>query len=355
MTHWSKVVTNLLEADTKDLRQLAKIAGHDPATFYRHTSVAELNLSTQDLTGMEFLDYLPKIPNIDQKERLRAEKRAEGILSQNKVVPTKIGRKVRELDLSETEFMNIALLKPMVYLQKLKITDVETEEDKKLINWESIKNNKYLETLEASWSNINTLEPLRGHFRLQALYVNNTQIKDIEPISNLLDLQFLNITDTFVSDLTPISNLNRLEKLFFHTTKITDITTLSKLKNLKGLYFVESEITNITPISQLEQLEDLYVLNNKFESGFDSIANLRNLKRLNLQGTNISDLEPLASMKHLRELYINNTNITDITPLENIASLKYVDAIQTSIQDWSPVNHVDIVEGRPNNWIKTGS
>lgn len=44
----------LLTADTTDLRELAILAKFNPNTFYRYTDLSDIDISGQDLTGMQF-------------------------------------------------------------------------------------------------------------------------------------------------------------------------------------------------------------------------------------------------------------------------------------------------------------
>lgn len=54
MPHWLDPILKILDAETTDLRELAKIAGGDPKTFYIGTSIDGANISGQDLRGMIF-------------------------------------------------------------------------------------------------------------------------------------------------------------------------------------------------------------------------------------------------------------------------------------------------------------
>lgn len=60
MAHWLDDVLLLLQADTSDLRELARLAGADPKTFYRGVDRSNLDLAGQDVEGMEFSDE-PKL------------------------------------------------------------------------------------------------------------------------------------------------------------------------------------------------------------------------------------------------------------------------------------------------------
>jgi hypothetical protein len=44
MTHWLDMVITLLQANTSDLRELARLAGADPKTFYQGIEIERLDL-----------------------------------------------------------------------------------------------------------------------------------------------------------------------------------------------------------------------------------------------------------------------------------------------------------------------
>ena len=48
MKHWLEMVIILLQSDTSDLRELCRIAGGDPSTFYRGVNLDHLDLSEAD-------------------------------------------------------------------------------------------------------------------------------------------------------------------------------------------------------------------------------------------------------------------------------------------------------------------
>lgn len=53
--HWLSTAADLLMADTADLRALARIAGGDPRTFYVTIDIRRVDISGQDISGMQFL------------------------------------------------------------------------------------------------------------------------------------------------------------------------------------------------------------------------------------------------------------------------------------------------------------
>ncbi len=53
MPSWQEKVVRVMMAETSDLRELARIAGRDPATFWRDANFRRADLSGQDLRGLD--------------------------------------------------------------------------------------------------------------------------------------------------------------------------------------------------------------------------------------------------------------------------------------------------------------
>jgi hypothetical protein len=53
MPHWLQTVIEILQAETSDLRELARLAGGDSRTFYKGVDPTKLELEGQNLDGME--------------------------------------------------------------------------------------------------------------------------------------------------------------------------------------------------------------------------------------------------------------------------------------------------------------
>jgi hypothetical protein len=74
--HWWDMVVTLLCAETKDLRELARIAGANPKTFYHGVDPANLDLVGQDLNGIEF-----RVISAEETEKIRSATTKEERLS----------------------------------------------------------------------------------------------------------------------------------------------------------------------------------------------------------------------------------------------------------------------------------
>jgi rod shape-determining protein MreB len=70
MPHWLDRIANLLEADTVDLRELARRAGGEPESFYIGTRIDGADLRGQDLVGMAFGPFDPTSVVIDDRTKM---------------------------------------------------------------------------------------------------------------------------------------------------------------------------------------------------------------------------------------------------------------------------------------------
>jgi hypothetical protein len=70
MSHWLQKVVAILKAETADLRELAHLAGGNPETFYRGAKMDGVDLSGQDLRGMEFTNLDLALVWTDSNTRL---------------------------------------------------------------------------------------------------------------------------------------------------------------------------------------------------------------------------------------------------------------------------------------------
>ncbi len=68
-----------------------------------------------------------------------------------------------------------------------------------------------------------------------------------------------------------------------------------------------------------------------------SISSLTELKRLDLNRTQVADLSPLAGMVEMQTLYLNDTQVTDLSPLAELAAMQTLSLNNTNVADLSPL------------------
>ncbi len=112
-----------------------------------------------------------------------------------------------------------------------------------------------------------------------------------------------------------------------------DLTQLAQLPNLRTLDLSHTKLTNISGLAGLTQLTNLNLGFNNI-TNISALAGMTQLQTLNLSFNTISDISALAGMNSLQALYLDANNLTTISALANKPALTklYVDANQlTSI------------------------
>lgn len=114
-----------------------------------------------------------------------------------------------------------------------------------------------------------------------------------------------------------IKYIVNLKRLFIFNCKIESSSFIDNLKKLKELTINNSNITFLDVSLANDNLISLILSDNEIQN-ISFISNFKNLRNLYLDGNNISDIEIIAPFKKFENLYLNKNKITDITSLENI-------------------------------------
>ncbi len=105
---------------------------------------------------------------------------------------------------------------------------------------------------------------------------------------------------------------------------VLDLSPLANLKNLRHLDIYDNAITDISALAALDELETL----NAFGTDITDLSPLQNITALNtihIQATPVSDVTPLAQITSLTAVYLNGTDIKDISPLIGLPRLSFLD------------------------------
>ena len=227
--------------------------------------------------------------------------------------------------------------------------------------------------LDAMFTDIDNIEPLKKLTQLEYLGIGSTKISNIESIRNLTKLKIflmgghLNVIDSTynvkydappITDLTPLGNLQNLEEIDLDVTKDLDLTPLRKLEKLRSLRLIMAEdidtgtiahmssleelllgatsIEDINFLSRLDRLETLDLRSSKVQS-LDALAKLSRLKFLNLAATPVIDFKPIATITTMEELNVSSTAIESVESLRNLRALKKLDLRNTKVADLEPL------------------
>ena len=165
-----------------------------------------------------------------------------------------------------------------------------------------------------------------------------------------LGLPINDALDTFDILKIPEPELTKLTKLDVHPTSlvgdlldyldlpnIIDLTGLEHATQLRILDLTwHTGVTDLDPIAQLTQLRELNIYRTNVID-LTPIAQLTQLSKLDISGTGVFDLTPIAQLTQLKVLRITTTRVIDLTPLSGLTQLSKLDMWDTPINDLTPL------------------
>lgn len=104
---------------------------------------------------------------------------------------------------------------------------------------------------------------------------------------------------------------------------------------------ITADSITVDDIQNMISIDALDLSDNPFLRTIEPLAELSNLKTLDLSGTGITDLTAIRNLTGLVELDISQTTITDLTPL------KYSDKLKRLVLSGTPVNDLTVVGQMP--------
>ncbi len=129
---------------------------------------------------------------------------------------------------------------------------------------------------------------------------------DQPPVPNWL----LNILDVnYFSSVVEVNNSD--------AGQITDLTPLADLENLERLHLSGTQVSDLTPLTGLTNLESL-ILRGTQVSDLQPLAGLKKLNWLLLERTHVSSLKPLSDLKNLKQLWLFNDSQVDQKEIEEL-------------------------------------
>ncbi len=254
----------------------------------------DIDISTLDLTGCQFLDlqplaHMPLISlrlgetHVHDLAPLSGMQLTALVLSGTDAASISVlgGMPLTSLDLAGMPIRDLAPLKGMA-LTTLDISGTKVEDFAPL---------KGMPLAELRLNNlpISDLSFLKG-LKLARLSLNRTGISDLVPLKGM-PLTELSLSDSKIFDLAPLQGM-ALTHLFVDSTPIAD------LSSLLGLPLIELDIST-TKVTHLAALAGMP------------------LTRLHLNRTNVHDLSPLKGMK-LTLLHCDKVPISDLVPLRGM-------------------------------------
>ncbi|MFZ2956054.1 MAG: Ig-like domain-containing protein [Candidatus Ozemobacteraceae bacterium] len=184
---------------------------------------------------------------------------------------------------------------------------------------------------------------------LLTLEAGSKGISDLSGLESCRNLKTLNLTNNQISSLTPLASLTALEDLRLESNHIADVSPLRNLVNLTSLVIHDNQIVDNSSLGNLTKLKNFDIGSNMGLSNIAVVANFPDLEEINVEYTNVSDIQPFAGLTKLKKLNLVHTLTSNITVLSNLVNLEsvdfrsiFVDLDLSSMRDLKKLSNINI-------------
>ena len=99
----------------------------------------------------------------------------------------------------------------------------------------------------------------------------------------------------------------------------------------------KTDSVGLSDIREMEAITEINLANNQYIQNIEPLARLTNLQRLNISGTQVSDLTPIRNLTELQEVDASRSAITDIAVLKYASKITKLNIEGTNVSDLSVV------------------
>ncbi|MGL5043044.1 MAG: leucine-rich repeat domain-containing protein [Culicoidibacterales bacterium] len=245
-------------------------------------------------------------------------------------------RYLPNIELLEVSYQRVTDFKELAGLSKLKSVVIKTE-DVKVAYLSSLNRANHLKILHLHAPNAVELPNLSGFEGLEYLYLQMPSLVDYEEISKLTSLLSFNVRGNVTSDQKDV--------------KINNFDFLKGLTKLERVAMVYQDYIKLEDFVDLKQIKRLTVFGSKL-TDISAVASMHNLIELNLYGNEINNIAPLEKMVNLEHLILDGNRISDISPLSNLSRKTNISAVFQEINltagyspDYELVNTIKGLDG----------
>ena len=192
-----------------------------------------------------------------------------------------------------------------------------------------------LERIEFRHNAISDLTPLTNLTKLNNIKLRGNQITDVAPLVRHFNVEWMGLEDNQITDLSPLQNLKKLNGIGISGNPVTDVSPLAELISLEGIAAWNTRITDFSPLANLRILQWIEFGNDPTLSTLPSLTGIKTLRRLEITGTNISDISPLSNLKNLTNLTLSDNAISDVSALAGLTKLERLILEHNAISDIS--------------------
>ena len=130
-------------------------------------------------------------------------------------------------------------------------------------------------------------------------------------------------TNSDVKDIGCVRTMKALTHLDLWGNRLVELGPLAELAELRSLNVNKNFVADLGPLRGATALEVLAVDNNQLES-IDVLSGLTNLRQLHLRGNRVRDLAVLERLPKLEVLAIEANPVDDLSVLAKLPSLRFL-------------------------------
>jgi hypothetical protein len=147
----------------------------------------------------------------------------------------------------------------------------------------------------------------------------------------------INLRDSVtLTELQAITSITDLD--LSNNEYIQSIEPLAQMVNLRTLNLSKTSTTDLTPIRNLTELVSLNVSNTKVQD-LTPLRYSSNMEKLDISNTMVTDISVVEKMPKLLQLGIRGLSVNDYSPLSSLVNLHELDIMGSTITDLSPVEN----------------
>lgn len=173
----------------------------------------------------------------------------------------------------------------------------------------------------------------------ETIILEGDQAKNIKTLACIKDWDFIKRViiegNQLRASLEPLCYLKNLERLTVRKFDGERLKAIENCINLKKICLKETSVNDISFLRKMEQVEELKLIDNPGISDINVVANMKNLKELNISGTQVTDISPLKGLSHLKMVWMYGTPIKDISVLAELPEIEDINALKTKVEDVS--------------------
>lgn len=216
---------------------------------------------------------------------------------------------------------------------------------------------------------ITDLKPLAKLTALEILNFSSTAVADISVLSQLANLREVYMSNTGVQTLEPLKALENLEVVYFENTAVKSLAPITPLKSLKKVVCINTPIDfaeiqkfegsnqsckvlyesadlmnwwNNLPLVWKESFKEQFNITSTPPTGED-LARIKSAEKIDIEGKyNIYSLEPIADLTNVKSLNLKKSGVTSLEPIKKWSSLERLDLSDTHIDSLGPVNNLGL-------------